>query len=135
MSIPPESLRKLFKLGHRGTVSLKDAKQPTDQRTSRNDLAFSPRNPFPEQKHTLLLISEQSDRGGALWRAKAARLTPAGDHCYPSSGGLSAEPGRSGSPRPVKEQYNRNFPRASAVVLRGGGDSGIRHGQGAGAKG
>lgn len=47
MSIPPESLRKLFKLGHRGTVSLKDAKQPTDQRTSRNDLAFSPRNPFP----------------------------------------------------------------------------------------
>ena len=58
---------------------------------------------FTEQKHTLLLIfSEQSDRGGALWRAIAARLRPARDHCYPSSGGLSTEPGRSGSPRPVK---------------------------------
>ena len=143
MSIPPEGSRKLFQVRSRGTVPLKDAKLPTDQRTSRNDLAFSPRNPFPwatecfhraETHPPANLLGTVGQRRGT--RESRSRLAQTSRR--PLLHLLGRPLRRTGSvwiAAPDKEQYNRNFPRACAVILRGGGDSEIRHGQGLGQKG
>ena len=143
MSIPPEGSRKLFQVRSRGTVPLKDAKLPTDQRTSRNDLAFSPRNPFPwatecfhraETHPPANLLGTVGQRRGT--RESRSRLAQTSRR--PLLHLLGRPLRRTGSvwiATPGKEQYNRNFPRACAVILRGGGDSEIRHGQGLGQKG
>lgn len=143
MSIPPKSLRKHYKLGHRGTVPLKDAKQPADQRTSRNDLAFSPRNPFPwatesfhrtETHPPANLLGTVGQRQGTL-ESRSRPAQTSRRSLVPLLGRPLCRTGSVWIAAPGKEQYNCNFPRACAVVLRGGGDSGIRHGQGLGQKG
>lgn len=114
MPTPPESLRKLFKLGHPGTVPPRDPIQSQDQRTSRNSLPFFPPNPFPWATEMFSLnintpswrpLSKHRGRGRALWRAETTRFRRAGHHCHSSTGGPSAKPRRSGSPPPIKKQF------------------------------
>lgn len=141
MSTPPDSLRKLFKLGHPGTIALSDKRKTQSslqirERISRKSLPSPHQKPFPLGNRMFspnintpssdLSTRAKTGQSGSLSAHTSSRLL------LPSTGGPSAEPGRSGSTAlvknnsPAQPHKSRNFPRARRAVPFRRAESGIR---------